>query len=231
MTGEQFSLAFPQPILPLDSLFFGEQGETSLRILRRWREWPKPYVGLIGSERSGVTTVLKSWSKDVGGRYLTPADWQELDSADVSKLLSEPLAIDDADTLSAPNALLTLMNLAAEKSTPLLLGGHRDTAYWHQSPPDLVSRLTAMTTVTLPKLTDDDIFRKRLKAACLKRHIRIPAETMSFVEPRLERSYQAIEAFANALDQAMNETSRPPTIPLARDVLNGFAEVTDSGEF
>ncbi|HBH91550.1 MAG TPA: DNA replication protein, partial [Hyphomonadaceae bacterium] len=44
------------------------------------------------------------------------------------------------------------------------------------------------------------------------------------LEPRLDRSFQAIEAFAGRLDRAMTETKRPATIPLARDVLNELIE-------
>ena len=231
MTGEQFRFAFPQPILPLDSLFIDEAGETSLRILRRWREWPRAYVGLIGEPRSGVTTVLKSWAEDVGGKYLSPAEWQGLDPKALSDLLVQPLAIDDADQVVPSAALLTLLNLATEKRLAILLGGHSQPGRWYDSPPDLASRLASMTTVSLPNLTDDDSFRKRLQAACLKRFIKLPKETLSFVEPRLERSYQAIEAFANALDTAMTASGRPPTIPMAREILNQFTEFPESGEF
>lgn len=228
--GEQFKFAFPQPILPLESLFLGDEGDRSLRVLRQWEAWPKPIVGLVGAERSGVTTVLKSWARDVDGRYLSPSDWQNSDADDVAKLLATPLAIDDADQIVSPNSLLTLINLAAEHGSVLLLGGHKQPQSWQTHPLDLVSRLSAMTTIQLPNLSDDESFKKRLRAACLRRFVRIPAETLSFVETRLERSYQAIEAFANELDLAMSDTGRPPTIPLARSVLNKLSGLEEADE-
>ena len=231
MTGGQFKFAFPQPVLPLDSLFLDSQGESALRVLRQWREWPKHSVGLTGATRSGVTTVLKSWGQDVGGTYLTPDAWQDLDAKEVSELLVGPLAIDDADLVRSPNSLLTLLNLADEQNSAILLGGHKPLAGWHSQPLDLVSRLAAMTTIQLPNLMDDESFRSRLRAACLRRFIRLPGETLSFVEPRLERSYQAIEAFANGLDEAMSDTGRPATVPLAREVLSEFAIDDETGEY
>jgi chromosomal replication initiation ATPase DnaA len=87
-----------------------------------------------------------------------------------------------------------------------------------------------MTTVSLPPL-DDESFVKRLRAACLRRYIRIPEETLNFLEPRLERSYQAIEAFVSALDVSMSETGRPPTIPLARDILDALTEANEQDEY
>lgn len=228
--GEQFKFAFPQPVLPLDSLFFGQDGDAALRILRQWKSWPKCSVGLIGPERSGVTTVLKSWAHDVQGKYLKPADWQSADAGALAKLLDTPLAIDDAEQIASPSSLLTLINLASDQGAALLLGGHRQPQDWASHPPDLASRLTAMTTIQLPNLTDDESFRKRLRAACLRRYVRIPDETLSFVEQRLERSYQAIEAFANELDHVMSETGRAPTIPTAREIVNKLSGFDDPEE-
>ena len=230
MPGEQFKFAFPQPTLPLDALFYDDQGRAALRILRQWREWPKAIVGLSGPERSGVTTVLKSWAREVDGRYLRPEDWLDLDAKAISELLDKPLALDDVASVRSSSSVLTMINLAVEADTVLLLGDHGKPSSWHQSPPDLVSRLSAMTTVILPTL-DDESFTKRLRSACLRRYIRLPDETLNFIEPRLERSYQAIEAFVTALDAYMSETGRPPTIPLARDILDALTEATEPEEY
>ncbi|MAI91566.1 hypothetical protein [Ponticaulis sp.] len=229
MTGKQFKFAFPTPILPLEALFPDAQGKSALGILRRWKEWPKWYVGLTGPDRSGVSSVLRSWSDEVGGEYLTPQDWQKLDAKDLAELLQSPLALDDCHLVENSSNLLTVINLAVEAETTLLLGGHGSPQDWHASPPDLVSRLSAMTTIVLPGL-DDEMFLRRLRAACLRRYIKLPEETLAFLEPRLERSYQWIEAFATALDQAMTDTGRPPTIPLARDVLAALTEDLDTDE-
>ena len=229
MTGEQFKFAFPAPVPPLEALFPDEQGQQSLSVLRRWQEWPKACVCVTGPTNSGVTSILRSWANEVGGTYMTPADWSHLDARTLSDMLDGPLAVDDCHLVETPSNLLTLMNLAEETSTRVLIGGHGQPAEWHASPPDLVSRLSAITTIALPAM-DDGAFIRRLRAACLRRFIRIPEETVSFLEPRLERSFQAIEAFADALDRAMTETKRPATIPLARDVLNELTEEWDKDD-
>ena len=229
MPGEQFKLAFPSPILPLDALFSDDQGQQSLSVLRRWQEWPKSTLCVTGPENSGVTSILKSWAKEVDGRYLVPTDWENLDPKALSDLLSQPLCLDDCHRVQASASLLTILNLAEESGVKILIGGHGQPSVWHVTPPDLVSRLAAMTTIMLPAM-DDEAFIRRLRAACLRRFIRIPEETLSFLEPRLDRSFQAIEAFADRLDRAMTETKRPATIPLARDVLNELIEEWETDE-
>ena len=224
--GEQFRLSFPQPVPPLESLLYGADGRASLKVLRQWRDWPKRYVALTGPGRSGVSTVLRSWAREVEGRYLAPEDWMDKGPQDLSDLLEAPLALDDVDTVQPSSALLTLINLATEKSASLVLGGHGSPQLWHQSPPDLVSRLSAVTTVHLPALDETNLAR-RLRAACLRRFIDLPDETLSFLTKRISPSFEAVETFAQLLDTMMSETQRPPTIPLARDVLATLEELND----
>ena len=229
MTGEQFRLVFPQPLPPLESLFFGPEGDSALKVLRLWQDWPKPVVALTGPRRSGISTVLQSWAGEVGGRFLKADEWMSLDARGLADLVDQPLALDDVEQVVPSSALLTLMNLAAEQNTAMLIGGHGNPQFWHKAPPDLVSRLSAATSVTLPAL-DDGSFPKRLRAACLRRFIDLPEDTLAYVHPRLERSYEGIEAFANELDRTMEEKKRPASIPLARDVLASLTERPDYSE-
>ena len=219
MSGEQFHFVFPQPVPSLESLFFGDDADTSIRILRSWRNWRKPILALTGPERSGVTTVLKSWVREVDGRYLVPAEWMLLDAGSLARLLSQPLALDDVDLVKPSSGLLTIINLSVEQNIPVLLGGHGNPQHWHREPPDLVSRLSAATQLVLPVL-DETTFKRRLRAACLRRFIDLPQETLKYVSSRLDQSYQAVETFADQLNTAMGSASKPASIPVARQVLN-----------
>ena len=227
--GEQFKLTFPQAVPPLDALLYGAQGRASLRVLRQWREWPKSFVALTGPVRSGVTTVLKSWAKEFEGRYLVPSDWMALSPNEQAALLDQPLALDDVDQVVPSNALLTVLNLSAEHNMPIVIGGHGNAANWHFEPKDLVSRLSAATTLVLPTL-DETNFPRRLRAACLRRFIDLPDETLAYVKHRLEPSYEAIETFAAALDDAMTEQQRPATVPLARSVMHALTDYQDKND-
>ena len=218
MSGEQFHFVFPEPDLPLEAFFFGDEGAASVRVLRLWQDWPKQCLALTGPDRSGVTAVLKSWASETGARYLTPAEFMKSDAKEIADLLSTPVALDDVEHVTPSNSVLTFLNLAREQQQSVLLGGHGNPRRWHKTPPDLVSRLSAVTRLVMPVL-DDDSFDKRLRAACQRRYIDLPEETLKFLRLRLERSYAAIETFAERLDAIMGTQNRPASVPVARGIL------------
>ena len=222
MVGTQFHFVFPQPDPPLEALFFGDDATASIRILRSWKSWPRPLLALTGPEQSGVTTVLRSWAKEVEGRYLRPEDWMHEDASTLADMLTQPLALDDVEQVSPSSALLTFLNLAVENNMPILIAGHGNPSDWHSTPPDLVSRLTAATRLVLPRL-DEASFSRRLRAACLRRFIDLPPETLKYVTSRLDQSYQAIEAFADNLNAVMGSENKPASVPVAKQVLSLMA--------
>lgn len=226
MPGEQLHFTFPEPSPSLASLFFGQDGISNLQVLRQWKVWPKRFLALTGPERSGVSTVLRAWATEVEGEFLRPEDWLDENADVISKMLDRPVAIDDADKVRPSSALLTLLNLAVEQGQTVLLGGHGNPAEWHFAPPDLVSRLAAVTRLVLPPL-DDEGFDRRLRAACLRRFIDLPSETMKFVRPRLDRSYAAIEAFADQLNAVMGSENKPASVPVAREILEKMNAIDD----
>lgn len=226
MPGEQLHFTFPEPSPSLDSLFFGQNGVANLQVLRQWKVWPKRFLALTGPERSGVSTVLRAWAQEVEGEYLRSEDWQDENADAIAKMLSRPVAIDDADKIRTSSALLTLLNLAVEQGQTVLLGGHGSPSDWHQAPPDLLSRLSAVTRLVLPPL-DDEGFDRRLRAACLRRFIDLPAETMKFVRPRLDRSYAAIETFADQLNAVMGRENKRASVPVAREILEKMNSIDD----
>jgi chromosomal replication initiation ATPase DnaA len=229
MTGEQFHFVFPQPVPPLEALFFGDEAAASIRVLRSWQSWPRPVLALTGPERSGVTTVLQSWSREVKGVYLRPADWMEKNPAQMLDLLKQPVALDDVEQVQPSSALLTFLNLAAKHGNPVVIGGHGNPGDWHSEPPDLVSRLTAAMRLVLPRL-DDNSFSRRLRAACLRRFIDLPPETVKFVSSRLDQSYEAIEAFADQLNMVMGSGNKPASIPVARQILAALTQDSDKSD-
>lgn len=226
MAGEQFQFVFPEPTPSLEALFFGPEGAASIQVLRQWQKWPKRFVALTGPDRSGVSSVLKAWAREVEGLYLRPDDWKGLDVDQLVELLEQPLALDDVEDVKSSNSLLTLLNLAVEQGGAVLLGGHGNPRKWHTNPPDLVSRLSAVTRLVLP-LLDDESFDRRLRSACLRRFIDLPPETLKYVRPRLERSYAAIEAFADRLNTVMGSENKSASVPVAKEILSSLNQTDE----
>lgn len=193
------------------------------RALLETSKWPKRHIGVIGPRKSGVSVVLRAWSEEKSGTFLQLSQWSDKSASEIAAQLNGPVALDDAHASLDAEGLLTWINLSEERKIPIIIGGHGTPANWFAAPKDLVSRLSAMTLIELGQLTGG-AFKAAIKKSCETYFIEIPDETLSFVELRLEQTHSAVAEFTAALNQAMAETGRSASIPLARDVLSALSD-------
>jgi chromosomal replication initiation ATPase DnaA len=143
-----------------------------------------------------------------------------LPAGDLRRFMALPaavaLAIDDADGVADGEALLHLLNSAAEHHKPLLLAAREPPSRWRFSLPDLVSRLRATPTVGL--LPPDD----SLLAAMLTRLL---AERQLAVQERLPRTGNAMREAAARLDRLSLAAGRAVTAKHAQQVVDECLEL------
>jgi chromosomal replication initiation ATPase DnaA len=128
--------------------------------LGRVAAWPMRRLALIGPAGVGKTHLLRSAAAREG--------WTAMEGAMLRGLhgpLARGVALDDADAVPEPEALLHLINSCAEAGLPLLLSGHAPPARWHEWPADLRSRLAATAHAAIHPPGDEllaAIFQKQL---------------------------------------------------------------------
>ncbi|MFZ4409857.1 MAG: HdaA/DnaA family protein [Paracraurococcus sp.] len=131
------------------------------------------------------------------------------------------LVLDDADCAPEEEALLHLLNLAAERGLALLLAGREAPARWPVALPDLRSRLRAMTAVAvLPP--GDALLAALLRRHFLLRQLRVERVVQDWLLTRLPREAAAMAEAAARLDRAALAAGGRITRPLARAALAGM---------
>ena len=190
--------------------------------LDRWPDWPTPFLVVHGPAGSGKTHLAHVWQARSGAAVAAARD---LRREDVPDLLKDRRAVlvDDAEACPQPDALLHLYNLCREESVFLLLTAARPPARWDLTLRDLASRLRTVPAVALTP-PDEDFTATLLVKHLADRQLQIPPEVVSYVLPRLERSFGAARDFAAAVDRESLAERRPVTIPLARRVLARMRE-------
>jgi chromosomal replication initiation ATPase DnaA len=68
------------------------------------------------------------------------------------------------------------------------------------------------------------MMKHRLRAAGERYFLKMDEDTLNFLVPRLELSYEAAETVAGAISAAVTQTGRGPTIPLVRETLLALAK-------
>ncbi len=189
----------------------------------RWPDWPGPGLALYGPPACGKTHLARVFAAGSGA---TLVDAGRLRAGDPRCLAAAPCVVDDAEGLLAEGleeALLHLYNTLAEASRHLLLAARHPPARWTVELDDLGSRLKAATAVAI-KPPDDALMAAVVVKLFADRQLRVDSDVVSFMLPRMERSFDAARRVVAALDAAALAERRNITVPLARRVLEQVGE-------
>ena len=153
--------------------------------------WPFGTAVLAGPARSGKS-LIAHWFAAQGGQ-----------------------AIDGADGLDETE-LFHRWNRAQESGDKLLLVTDRQP--WGITLPDLASRLGAALQLEIG-VPDDDMIGALIESHAQQRGLVLADGALTYLVPRVERSFAGIEAVVAAIDRLSLERKVPATMSLWRDAL------------
>jgi chromosomal replication initiation ATPase DnaA len=188
--------------------------------------WPAGRLALFGESGSGKTHLLHAWAAARGG-----AVWQAAELRwPLAPLPAGGLALDDAECCAEEEALLHLLNRAAEEGVPLLLAARSPPARWPVRLPDLESRLRGMAAVAIGP-ADDALLEALFIQLAEARQLRVPAAVRQYLLTRLPRTPAAVREAIARLDRRALAEGRAISRQLASAVLADLAaEAGEEGE-
>lgn len=154
--------------------------------------WPYGTAVLAGPARSGKSLLARWFAGQSSGEV-----------------------IDDADALDETE-LFHRWNRAQESGQPLLLvaGGEG----WEIALPDLKSRLGAALHLEIGA-PDDEMCAALIESHAGQRGLALGEGALTYLVPRVERSFAGIEALVAAIDRLSMERKVPATLSVWRDAL------------
>ena len=215
------SFAFPAGLLRFEDMVVTPANRTAISIVRQPGKWPTPVFCITGPYRCGLTTILNAWCAEQNGRYFAAAQFSRLKQAELDALAGSLVAVDDADRVAANEKLLSLMNRTGEEGGRLLLASASSPSQWPVISADLKSRLNSMPVAEIHP-PDEAMLIGRLEAAAARHFLKLEPEIVAYLSPRLDLTYEAIEAFAEKLSHGVTTTGRAPSVPLAKEVLEAM---------
>ncbi|CAM5767745.1 chromosomal replication initiator protein DnaA [Labrys miyagiensis] len=201
--------------------------EAAYAFIERWPDWPARRTLLIGPRGSGKSHLAAIWS-DMAGAITMPAGM--LAEASVPGLVArKAVVIEDAGAGIDERALFHLLNLIGETGSSLLVTANQPPDRWSLSLPDLVSRLRAMTVLTIDT-PDDDLFRMLLVKLFLDRQLIVDSSVVDFLVRRIERSFEAARSAVAVLDREGLSRGRRITRALAGELLEEVLAQSNENE-
>lgn len=199
---------------------------ASNRDVLAWLEdpaaWPGRRLAVHGAAGSGKTHLLHMFAERRSAALLPGTALHGLPEIPEQGAI----AIDDADVVPEPTALLHLLNACAERGLPVLLAARLPPARWGVSLPDLLSRLRATATVAIG-LPDDALLRALLARLIAERQLRVDAAVQDWLLTRLPRSGAAMREAAACLDRVSLAAGGRVTRTVAAEVLARMGATDD----
>jgi chromosomal replication initiation ATPase DnaA len=191
--------------------------EAAYAFIERWPDWPARRALLIGPTGSGKSHLAAIWSE--AAKAVT-----------MSELVARgAIVLEDAQAGIDETALFHLLNLVGEAGASLLISAHEAPDRWGLSLPDLISRLRAMTVLTID-IPDDDLFRMLLVKLFLDRQLVVDISVVDFLLRRIERSFDAARQVVAVLDREGLSRGRRITRALAGELLKEVLAQPDESE-
>ncbi len=175
-----------------ERIVVGNANQKVIEALRNPAAWPFKTAILTGEERSGKSILGRWFAAQGAGEVIDGAD-----------------AIDETD-------LFHRWNRAQEEGRPLLLIS--DAEKWEIALPDLRSRLGAALHLTI-STPDDDMAASLIESIAMQRGLALGEGALTYLVPRAERSFAAIERLVMAIDRLSLERKAPATQGIWRDAL------------
>lgn len=223
MTAMQLTMPFAvTPSYHAADFIPGESNEQALALVESWPNWPYSIVLLHGPKGSGKTHLAHVFSAYARAMFIDPA---RLGTTTADQLLTggHCWVLDGIEQVKDEAALAQLINHARARGDYLLLIASAAAPQLALKLPDLRSRLNALPSVALTA-PDDALLTGVLAKAFADRQLRIPPDLLQYALTRMERSYEAAQAVAAAVDQVSLARGRAVTAHLIRDALGHASE-------
>lgn len=204
-----------------DDFFVSPANAMAVAMIDAPDAWPEGKLLLVGPEGAGKSHLAAVWAGAAGARIVEAADLAGQSLPDLSS--GGAVLVENAHLIAGmpqnEALLFHLHNLLRDSGGKLLLTATTPPARWGLALPDLLSRMEGTATATIA--TPDDAL---LAAVFLKlfadRQVQVAPGVVSYLIPRIERSFSAVRTMVARLDARALALGRPVTRTLAAEVLD-----------
>lgn len=217
--------------LPLDLGFRHAFGRSDFHIgqsncdavgwIDRWPDWPAPVLILQGLAASGKSHLAAVWQDKTNASVIKP-EMLTTHSAEELFVLGDCFVIDALDPWlgdrAAETTLFHLYNMLKEEQKTMMVTMRMAPTHAEFVVPDLASRFRAAPSVQI-HAPDDMLLASVLIKLFSDRQLRLSNDVISYLLPRMERSFAAARDVVTRADHLALSEKRGISVPLMRKVL------------
>ena len=174
---------------------------------------------IVGPAGSGKTHLAHLWQTMTNALFVSPS--RCLEEAEFYRSLpkaKKSFILDDFPASGSEVDLFHFYNFVKEEEGKLLILSRALPREWPFLLPDLKSRLLSLPCYRLNS-PDDSLLRAVLRKCFSDFQIRVPENVISYLLPRIERSFKAVQDFAYRLNQEALTRKKNITLKMVRACL------------
>jgi chromosomal replication initiation ATPase DnaA len=195
-----------------------------------WPKWPAPALVLHGPAASGKTHLAAVWAEQCSAKFINTADLINKGADEIAASATH-IVLDHIEPWfgdrEAETTLFHLYNIFKEEQRSMLLTTRMAPSHAQFSIADIASRLRAAPCVTI-QAPDDSLLSAILVKLFADRQLQVGHDLISYIVPRMERSYAAAFALVEKADQLSLREKRSISLPLMRQIFIDMAQSEDS---
>ena len=204
----------------------GSSNRDAVGWIDRWPEWPAPVLILQGEAASGKTHLAAVWQKKSSASLIRPEDLVSHSAGDLFDR-GENFVLDGLDLWlgdhAAETTLFHLYNMLKEEQRSMMITMRMSPTQSDFVIPDLASRFRAAPAVTI-HAPDDMLLASVLIKLFSDRQLSVNNDVISYLLPRIERSFASARDVVARADQMALAEKRGISVPLMRKVLTEMLE-------
>ncbi len=204
----------------------GKSNADAVGWLERWPNWPAPVLILQGSPASGKSHLASVWQDMAKAVAIKP---EELENTSAEDLFNRgnALILDGLDPWlgdrAAETTLFHLYNMLKEEQKTMMITMRMPPSQAEFVIPDLASRFRAAPSVCI-HAPDDMLLASVLIKLFSDRQLSVSNDVISYLLPRMERSFAAARDVVERADKMALSEKRGISVPLMRKVLSDMQE-------
>lgn len=179
-----------------------------------WPDWPGPAVVLVGPPGSGKTHLGRVWQTRADA--VAFGETGGFDAANPAP--GAAVLVDAVESVTDDTALFHLFNAVAAAGGTMLFTARVAPARWTGRLSDLVSRLSAATTVAIQP-PDEELISMVMVKMFADQRLDVDPDVLRYLVVRMERSFEAARALVAEINRASLAERRAVTVPLVRELL------------
>lgn len=210
----QYALSLSLPaVFSEENFFVSGCNKEAWQWVTSWPEWPSNALLIYGPEGSGKTHLGHIWAARARAET-TDAD----DHTFTPEGLSGHLLVEHLQDGTDEAKLFHTINFCRENNFSLLLTSMLPPKQLPFKLPDLTSRLLGMQSVAI-SAPDDEVLAAAMRKQFADRQLKVSDEVISYLLPRIERSYAKAAQLVGNLDHQALAEQKNLTIPFIRKML------------